>query len=132
MFIALLIALSIREDTALVVIMLGLVLAFMYRPRQRRSPRSDDGAVRRSCWGSAGTSIATRLVIPHFNQGKQPFYIEYFYSNYGKDVPAIVETMLRHPNRVDQRRDAARPIAVLPRPGAAAGWAAVGRDRWPC
>ena len=32
MFIALLIALATREDTALVVIMLGLILLFMYRP----------------------------------------------------------------------------------------------------
>ena len=54
-FIAMLIALSIREDTALVVIMLGLVLLFMYRPgkgehRDRVMALADD---RRS--GSAGT-----------------------------------------------------------------------------
>ena len=32
MFIALVIALSIREDAALVVMMLGVILAIMYRP----------------------------------------------------------------------------------------------------
>jgi hypothetical protein len=37
---------------------------------------------------------------PALQQGKQPFYIQYFYSNYGKDMPAIIETMVRHPNRV--------------------------------
>ena len=73
--------------------------------------------------------IATRLVIPHFNQGKQPFYIQYFYSNYGKDMPAIIKTMLRHPNRVigdatqpDRLRfyrDLALPLGGLPLVGTA-------------
>ena len=43
MFVALVIALSIREDTALVVIMLGLVLADHVPTRQGRAPRPDDG-----------------------------------------------------------------------------------------
>ena len=68
--------------------------------------------------------IATKFVIPHFNQGKQPFYIQYFYSNYGKDMPAIIETMMRHPNRVVSDatqpdrlrfyRDLALPLGGLP------------------
>jgi uncharacterized membrane protein len=99
MFIALLIALSIREDTALVVIMLGLILVFMYRPgKGEHNDRMM--ALATILLGFSWYLVATRLVIPHFNRGQQPFYIEYFYSNYGKNVPAIIETMLRHPSRV--------------------------------
>ena len=123
MFIALVIALSIREDTALVVIMLGLILAFMYRPG-KGDHRDRMMALWTFALGFGWYVVATRFVIPHFNQGKQPFYIQYFYSNYGKDVPAIVETMLRHPNRVISDathvdrlrfyRDLALPLGGLP------------------
>ena len=123
MFVALVIALSIREDTALVVMMLGVVLAIMYRPGKGEH-RDRMMALATFVLGAAWYVIATRFVIPHFNQGKQPFYVQYFYSNYGKDVPQIVETMLRHPNRVvgdatqpDRLRfyrDLALPLGGLP------------------
>jgi uncharacterized membrane protein len=123
MFIALLIALAIREDTALVVIMLAVILAFMYRPG-KGDHRDRMMALWTFVLGFGWYVIATKFVIPHFNQGKQPFYIQYFYSNYGKDVPAIVETMLRHPNRVVSDatqpdrlrfyRDLALPLGGLP------------------
>jgi uncharacterized membrane protein len=126
MFIALLIALSIREDAALVVIMLGLILLIMYRPGKGEH-RDRMIALATIGLGFVWYVIATKFVIPHFNQGKQPFYIQYFYSNYGKDVPAIIETMLRHPNRVvgdatqpDRLRfyrDLALPLGGLPLAG---------------
>ena len=123
MFVALLIALSIREDAALVVIMLGLILLFLYRPG-KGDHRDRMMALATFGLGVVWYAIATRIVIPHFNQGKQPFYIQYFYSNYGKDVPGIISTMLRHPNRVigdatqpDRLRfyrDLALPLGGLP------------------
>jgi len=123
MFVALLIALSIREDAALVVIMLGVILLFLYRPG-KGDHRDRMMALATFGLGVVWYAIATRLVIPHFNQGKQPFYIQYFYSNYGKDVPGIISTMLRHPNRVigdatqpDRLRfyrDLALPLGGLP------------------
>ena len=123
MFVALLIALSIREDAALVVIMLGLILLIMYRPGKGEH-RDRMIALATIGLGFVWYAVATKLVIPHFNGGKQPFYIQYFYSNYGKDVPAIIETMMRHPNRVvgdatqpDRLRfyrDLALPLGGLP------------------
>ncbi len=106
MFVALLVALSIREDTALVLMMLALILAFMYRPG-KGDHRDRMMALWTFVLGFGWYVVATRFVIPHFNHGKQPFYIQYFYSNYGKNVPAIVETMVRHPSRVV--RDATQP-----------------------
>ncbi len=126
MFIALLIALSIREDAALVVIMLGIVLAVMYRPGKGEH-RDRMMALATFGLGVGWYVLATRLVIPHFNQGKQPFYIQYFYSNYGSTMPEIIKTMIRHPNRVigdatqpDRLRfyrDLALPLGGLPLAG---------------
>jgi len=123
MFIALVIALSVREDAALVVIMMGIVLAIVYRPGKGEH-RDRMMALATFALGATWYVIATRFVIPHFNQGKQPFYVQYFYSNYGKDVPQIVGTMLRHPSRVigdathpDRLRfyrDLALPLGGLP------------------
>ncbi len=123
MFIALLIALSVREDAALVVIVMGLILLLMYRPG-KGDHRDRVMALTTFGLGVVWYAIATRIVIPHFNQGRQPFYIEYFYSNYGKDMPQIISTILRHPNRVigdatqpDRirfYRDLALPLGGLP------------------
>ena len=123
MFIALAIALSTREDAALVVMMLGIVLAVMYR-RGKGDHRDRMMALWTLGIGFVWYAVTTRLVIPHFNQGKQPFYIQYFYSNYGKNVPAIVKTIVRHPNRVISDatqpdrirfyRDLALPLGGLP------------------
>ena len=126
MFIALVIALSIREDAALVVIMLGLILAVMYRPG-KGDHRDRMMALATFGLGVGWYVVATRFVIPHFNQGKQPFYIQYFYSNYGTDMPEIIKTMIRHPNRVISDatqtdrlrfyRDLALPLGGLPLAG---------------
>jgi uncharacterized membrane protein len=115
--------LSIREDAALVVIVMGLVLLVIFRPG-KGDHRDRVMALTTFGLGVVWYAIATRIVIPHFNQGKQPFYIEYFYSNYGKDVPQIVSTILRHPNRVISDatqpdrirfyRDLALPLGGLP------------------
>lgn len=93
-----LLALSTREDVALAVMMLGVVLAIY----MRAAPN-----YRRILWRCAGTFVlgavwylvAGRLLVL-FNDGKEPFYITYFYGNYGDTGPEVVETMLLHPDRV--------------------------------
>ena len=73
-------------------------------------------------------------MIPHFNHGKQPFYIQYFYGNYGTDMPEIIgRRSIRHPNRVVA--DATQPdrLRFYKRSGAGrVGWTACGRTRSPC
>jgi uncharacterized membrane protein len=44
--------------------------------------------------------LATKVVIPFFNDGQEPFYITYFYGNYGSTTPEILANIIRHPNRV--------------------------------
>ncbi|MFT3854589.1 MAG: DUF2079 domain-containing protein [Ilumatobacteraceae bacterium] len=107
MFVALLVALSTREDTALAVIMMGLVL-LVYVWKDGRRARKMAGLV--SALGVGWYVFATKLFMPHFNGGVQPFYIEYFYGSYGKDMPEIAETIVKHPNRVVS--DATKPDRI--------------------
>ncbi len=104
-FVALALALSTREDVALLVFMLGFVLAVLYW-------RSD---ARRDLYAALGTMfigfawylICTQLVIPYFNDGRQAFYLEYFYGSYGGTFPEIAQTMARHPDQLV--RDVTQP-----------------------
>jgi len=44
--------------------------------------------------------LCTKVILIHFNDGKEPFYITYFYGNYGRSAPEILGNILRHPDRV--------------------------------
>jgi uncharacterized membrane protein len=99
-FISLVIALSTREDTALAVLIMGLVLWWMLRRDDDADRRDRRMALMASVLGVVWYAVSTRLVIPAFNQGKQPFYIGYFYGNYGSDTFEIVETMITRPDLV--------------------------------
>jgi uncharacterized membrane protein len=94
-----LLTLSMREDVALAIVMLGPVLAIMTRsaPEQRR--------VRVMCAvtsvvGVVWYLVATRIVLVVFNDGQQPFYVTSFYGNYGSSMPEIVWNMVRRPDTV--------------------------------
>ncbi len=91
--------LSMREDVALALIGLGIVLAIRLR-------HEENGAlVRRMCAATVVVSaawylIATRLVLPHFNDGNEPFYVQMFYGRYGDTMGEVVGTVLRRPDMV--------------------------------
>jgi len=67
-----------------------------------------DATTRRRCVAAVATVIggvlwylvATRLVIPHFNRGREPFYVRAYYGNYGDTTFDVVGEIIRHPNRV--------------------------------
>jgi uncharacterized membrane protein len=96
---AVLLALSMREEIALAVVMMGFVLLVYLRgrPGYDRARRMALAAV---ALGLAWYAIAVTLVLPHFNHGRSPFYIEYFYGSYGKSLPEVGFAILRHPDRV--------------------------------
>ena len=98
-FAMVLLALSTREDAALAVIMMGLVLLVYMRhaPDHRRIVQR---CVAVMVLGAAWYFATTKLILPFFNDGKEPFYITYFYGNYGDTTPEILTTILRHPDRV--------------------------------
>lgn len=94
-----LLALSTREDTALAVFMMGLVLLVYLRdaPDFRRVARKCVGLM---ALGLMWYLVCTRVILPAFNDGKEPFYITYFYGNYGDSTPEILGTILREPDKV--------------------------------
>jgi uncharacterized membrane protein len=94
-----LLALSTREDVALAVFVMGAVLMIAMRnaPDRRRVVRIGVGTM---LLGLAWYVVCTRIVLMHFNGGEEPFYITYFYGNYGRTTGEIIGTILRHPDRV--------------------------------
>ena len=99
-FVAILIALSTREDTALAVFVMGLVLWWMLRRERSADRHSQNMAVVTAVLGVIWYLVSTRFVIPAFNRGQQPFYIGYFYGSYGNDTFEIAETIVTRPDRV--------------------------------
>jgi uncharacterized membrane protein len=101
------VALSTREDTALAIFMMGLVLLALMWRRSDATRHDRRMAMVVSAMGVVWYLICMRLVIPHFNRGQQPFYIDYFYGNYGSSTTEIVGEMLKRPDRVAS--DATQP-----------------------
>ena len=98
-FVMVVIALSLREDVALAVVMLGFVLLIHLRNRpDQRHIRIMAGAT--MALGAVWYLVATKFVIPYFNDGQDPFYISYFYGQYGDNTPEILNTIIRRPDRV--------------------------------
>ncbi len=98
-FAMILLALSTREDTALAVIMMALVLLVYLRGAE------DQRRVRIVCGstfllGVVWYLVCTRVVLIYFNDGKEPFYITYFYGSYGDSMPEVVRSIVTRPDRV--------------------------------
>ncbi|MDQ1394304.1 MAG: hypothetical protein QOF30_3281 [Acidimicrobiaceae bacterium] len=100
---AVVVALSCKEDTALSVLMLGLVVALWLRPLQ--ADDRADGRVRR--WIGWSTAVAglgwylvcTKVIIPWRNGGRPPFY-DAFFPSLGASIPDVIYNAIRHPSRV--------------------------------
>jgi uncharacterized membrane protein len=104
-----LLALTTREDAALVMTMMGALLMW----HAWRDVRSGDDPVAFG-WGNRNVRasvltlvgslalyfFATKGVIRHYNDGKDPFYIQYFYGDFGSTMFGVLGSMLRHPDRV--------------------------------
>ncbi len=102
-------ALTTREDAALVMTMMGGLL--IWRTWQDVQAGDDAGQfnwsnrnLRASVFTVVGSIamyfFATKGVIRHYNDGKDPFYISYFYGDFGSNMFQVLGTMLRHPDRV--------------------------------
>ena len=98
-FVSVFCVVMMREDAALAVIMLGVVLA-VTNWRSVTRQRDLQIAAATVAFGIGWYLMATQLVIPHFNDGSQAFYLEYFYGDWGGSLGGIAENVLRHPDRV--------------------------------
>jgi len=98
-FVSVSFVLIMREDAALAVIMLGIVLLVTnWRSVTRR--RDLKVAVATVMVGVVWYALATQVVIPHFNSGGEAFYLKYFFGRYGGSLTGIAENVIRHPDRV--------------------------------
>jgi uncharacterized membrane protein len=99
-YLAVLLGLACREDVAMAVAIMGVVLWFTFRGRTDVDRRDRRMALLLTALGVVWYALSVRLVIPAFNRWQQPFYITGYYGNYGSDVFEIAQTMLQRPDRV--------------------------------
>jgi uncharacterized membrane protein len=124
--VAVAVALSCKEDVALSVVMLGLIVAWWLRPYRRpvnrpggrvvanpvrspghrpdpepRPPRDRHRSVGlvTAAVGAAWYVLATRVIIPWRNHGGGPFY-DSFFPALGNSIPQVLWNAVRHPSRV--------------------------------
>jgi len=83
-------ALAAKEDAALAVVVLGLLVA---RRGHRRVGLT--AAVVAASW----FALATRVIIPRANGGLGPFYTEFF-PGFGDSLAEIAWNIVRHPSRL--------------------------------
>ncbi len=84
-------ALSTKEDIALAVTMLGLVLAWRvgWRP-----------GLLTAAAGAAWYLVATQVVMPAFNGGEQPFYAREFFPQFGDSTGSVIAGIVTNPRLV--------------------------------
>ncbi len=100
------ITLMCKEDDALSIMMLGLVVVFWLRPAGLvGSVREDNTRLRRyigvvtAAAGVGWYVLCTKVIIPWRNHGMAPFY-DAFFPLLGRTIPGIIYNAIRHPSRV--------------------------------
>jgi uncharacterized membrane protein len=101
--VAVLIALACKEDAALSVLALGVVVALWLRPVWSEYP-SRPRTRRRIGWLTAAAGLGwylfcTKVIIPWRNGGRPPFY-DAFFPSLGASIPDVIYNAIRHPSRV--------------------------------
>jgi uncharacterized membrane protein len=105
--VAIVVAMSTREEAALSVIMIGVVLLI----ENRRSLWSDVlvNRERRAnlvpplltiAGGAAWFFVSTKLIIPAFNGGRPPYFFKSFFGSFGGSAGGIVKTAVTDPGLV--------------------------------
>jgi uncharacterized membrane protein len=102
-WIAVVFALAAKEDAALAVFVLGLVVAWRYRRRT--------GLVAAGI-GAAWFVMATRFAIPRANGGLAPLYADLF-PGYGDSVFEIMRNMVLHPDRLWRSATSTGPTGAV-------------------
>jgi uncharacterized membrane protein len=95
-WVAVAVALLCKEDAALAVMVLGLVVARWF---DRRTGLLTAAA------GAAWFVVCGKVIIPWANHGLAPFYAELF-PGFGNSLTSIAYNMVRHPSRILHRATA--------------------------
>lgn len=89
--------------------MLGIVLVIANRREGLASPKVRAGAIAAAA-AAVWYVVATKFVLPHFNDGDGAFYLKFFYGRYGGTFRGIIEAILFDPERVVS--DAVQPDRI--------------------
>jgi uncharacterized membrane protein len=124
-WVAVAVALACKEDVALSVLMLGLLIAVWLRPVPGAGGTGRDRRVGLivAAVGAAWYVLATRVMIPWRDHGHPPFY-DSFFPSLGSTPLQVLWNSLRHPSRVihlarlpdrlEYYRQMFGPVALLP------------------
>jgi uncharacterized membrane protein len=104
----LLLLLATREETALTVAMLGIVISVGTWRRHAGNASTNMLVLRlqrragllTALAGIAWFLVATRLVIPAFNNGRPPFYFHEFFATFGGSMGGVVRTVFTDPGLI--------------------------------
>ena len=102
--VAVAVALLCKEDAALSVFMLGLVVAFWAKPKGEKGTavskrrRRIIGLIAATA-GLAWYLLCTKVIIPWRNHGHAPFY-DSFFPALGNSLPVVILNAIFHPSRV--------------------------------
>lgn len=84
-------AISCKEDIALTIIMLGLLIAFRMDARRM-------GLIV-AAFGAAWFLLTTRLLLPLFNDAERAFYNDFFASELGSSLGEVIRNTAKHPSQ---------------------------------
>ncbi len=93
-------ALSTREDTALAIFMMGMVLIgiSIFEFKKNRQDIKWGGII--AVLGAVWYLVSTKLVIKHYNNGLDPFYVKFFYGDFGSTTFEVAKNMAANPDKV--------------------------------
>lgn len=84
-------AISCKEDVALTIIVLGVLIAFKMDARRM-------GLIV-AAFGAAWFLLTTRVLLPLFNDAERAFYNDFFASELGDSLGEVVRNTLRNPSQ---------------------------------
>jgi uncharacterized membrane protein len=96
----LLLALSTREDTALAVVMMGVVLILISLAQFRDHLPTIKWGAGIAVLGAAFYLVSTKGIIKYYNNGMDPFYVKFFYGEFGSTSFEVAKNMASNPDKV--------------------------------
>jgi uncharacterized membrane protein len=104
------ILISTREETALAVTMMGLVMVWstftLRRGATSLAPSRVDSTnaylpgLLTSFTGGGWYLLCTRIILPRYNNGRPPYYLQTFFGSFGGSVGGIVKTFVTDPTKI--------------------------------